>query len=100
MADYSFTCSALQTVTVTLVLTFSSGQSVQSVSITSTDNLSPTAACVAPHARVPSVADVYLWVSENPGADTESVGDQFGISYGEADEMLEELLNKGLLDFA
>ncbi len=45
-------------------------------------------------------ARVFLWVSENPGADAEDVAHQFGISLADAVDITERLLQDGLLDFA
>jgi len=47
-----------------------------------------------------SLGDVFLWVCQNPMVDAEHVAGRFGMTYREADEMLEVLLNTGLLDFA
>ena len=48
----------------------------------------------------PSKADVFLWVCRNPGADSEAVSKRFRIGGVEASDIVTELLNEGLLDFA
>ena len=44
-------------------------------------------------------ADVFLWISQNPGMDAKEVSDHFEISGQAAVFITEELLAEGLLDF-
>jgi hypothetical protein len=45
------------------------------------------------------LARVFLWVSQHPGSDAEGVAVRFGLSPMEASDIVESLLNRGLLDF-
>jgi len=57
-----------------------------------------------PNGQVPSydelLRDVHFWISCNPGMDADDVVERFGISLREAIAVTEDLLRKGLLDFA
>lgn len=44
------------------------------------------------------LADVFMWVCEHPGVDDEDVARQFGLSPMDASDMVEELLNRGILN--
>ena len=95
----SIVCEVCTTLTVTVLLTVSASPNPSRSSCVTTSGQGWSMSTPTKEAP-PSVADVFLWVCEHPGSDAEHVGNHFGVSYGEADEILETLLNKGLLDFA
>ena len=44
-------------------------------------------------------AQIFMWVSENPGVDSEDVANYFKIDDALANDIVEGLLRRGLLDF-
>jgi len=48
---------------------------------------------------VPLKDRFFLWISRNPGVDAEAAAEHFGVDPVTASQIVEELLNEGLLDF-
>lgn len=54
----------------------------------------------SPQVKTINLDTVARWVKENPGVDVEHIADHFGMSYYEADVIVDFLLTLGMLDYS